>query len=191
MKKLFVLLLAFWALSSCDRGGDETARTESTPAQRPEPVAAVAEGEFSEFDKLANGFIRPYFDVEGTQTEKTVKAGENFDLYIVAEYNKDFAMCAAEYRLVVPDGMRVLSSANTDSTILTLGDLEDFSTTFRCTAGPKMWLVRYTCTSDPTFRGGEIRTEKGANMHFLGFSLCDGEFTLVNARPGTATLSVE
>ncbi len=192
MKRFFVLSTVLWLVVSCGGKEEEPKQTGTQTARRGEPVQAIPETELTEFEKLANPFLRPYFDGAGTQTEKTVKPGETFDLYVVAEYGKNFAMCAAEYRLVLPEGMIVSSSANCDSTILTMGRHdEDFSTTFNCTSGPKMWLVRYLCTTDPSFRGGEIRTEQGARMNFLGFTLCDGEFTMVNARAGKATIKVD
>jgi hypothetical protein len=192
MKKLFILWLGLWLLFSCGGKKEEAEETGKAAVQRDEPVQAIPEAGLSEFERLANGYIRPYFDAEGTQMEKTVKAGDPFELYVLAEYSPDFAMCAAEYRLVLPEGVTITSSANCDSTILTLGrHEEDFSTTFHCTAGPKMWLVRYVCATDPSTKGGEIRTEQGNKMNFLGFSMCDGDFTLVNARPGKATLTVE
>jgi hypothetical protein len=191
MRTIIVLLLALWAVSSCGGRGEDAKQQEAKPAQKPEPVQAISDSDLSEFDRLANAFIRPYFDAEATQTEKTVKPGENFDLYVFAEYSKDFAMCGAEFRLVIPEGVKIVSAANTDSTIITMGDVEDFTTTFRPTAGPKAWLVRYTCTSDPSFQGGAIRTDKGARLHFLGFTMCDSEFTMVNAQHGEATITVE
>jgi hypothetical protein len=196
MKKIIVVSMALWLVVSCggkkEEPKEQPKQTVAQAPQKGQPVQAIPEGELTEYDKLVNGYIRPYFDAAGTQTEKTVKPGEPFDVYLVAEYSADFAMCAAEYRLVVPEGMSVVSSANCDSTIVTLGHYsDDFSITFHCISGPKTWLVRYACTTDPSFKGGEIQTEKGTKMGFLGFSMCDGEFTLVAASPGKATLKLE
>lgn len=185
-------MMALWLVGSCGgkEKGEESDATQT--AGRDEPIEVIPEGDFTEFDKLVDGYIRPYFDGEGTQPDKTVKAGESFDLYVVGEFSPEFTMCAAEYRLVLPEGVNVLSSVNCDSTMITMGRYDDdFSITFHCTAGPKMWLVKYICATDPSCQGGEIRVEKGAKMGFLGFSLCDGQFTLVNARPGKATLRVQ
>lgn len=193
MKRIFILSVALWLVVSC--GGnkkDETKETGTQADRREESVQAIPASELSEFDKLADGYIRPYFDAACTQTEKTVKPGDGFEFYVAGEYSSEFSMCAAEYRVVLPEGVTLLTAVNCDSTILTLGKHdEDIAITFHCTPGPKMWLVRYNCATDPAFRGGEIRTEKGTRMNFLGFSVCDGDFTLVNARPGKATVRTE
>jgi hypothetical protein len=177
---------------SCGGKEEKPKETSAQADPRDEAVQAIPQTEFSEFDKLAGGYIRPYFDAACTVTEKTVKPGDPLEFYVAGEYSREFSMCAAEYRVVLPQGLTVLTSVNCDSTILTLGQHDqDLSITFHCTPGPKMWLVRYNCATDPAFRGGEIRTEKGARMNFLGFSVCDGDFTLVNAKPGKATVKVE
>jgi len=205
MKKIFVLSvlsMALWLVVSCGGKGEKTEGTAKegtgtegtrTPAARQEePVEAIPGSDLSEFDKLAKGYIRPYFDVAGTQTEKTVKPGETFDVYVIAEYSSEFAMGAAEYRLVMPAGTVVTSLVNSDSITATLGRHDDdYSLTFNCTGGPRLWLTKFVCAADPSSQGGEIRTEKGADMNFLGFSMCDGQFTLVNATPGKATIKVE
>jgi hypothetical protein len=192
MKRIFVLSVALWLLVSCGEKKDEQKETAAQADLRDKPVQAIPEGDFSEYDRMANGYIRPYFDAECTQTEKAVKPGEEFAFYVGAEYSSEFSMCAAEYRVILPEGVTVLTSVNCDSTILSLGKQdEDFSITFHCTPGPKMWLVKYNCATDQAFGGGEIRTDKGTRMGFLGFSVCDGDFTLVNARPGTAALKAE
>jgi hypothetical protein len=178
---------------SCGGKKEEGAvQKAQTSTQEKKPVQMIPDEEFSEFDKLGQGFIRPYFDKDATLTEKTVKAGETFDLYVVAEFNPLYPMSAAEYCLVLPEGVAVTSSANSDSTILTLGRQdEDFMIAFRCTPGPKLWLVNYKCVASPGAVGGTVMTEKGRSQDFLGFTMCDEQRTLVKAKPGTAQIKVE
>lgn len=191
MKRIFVLLLVVWLTSSCGGAGDESTGDEGV-AQKGEPVQMIPDEEFTEFENLAKAYLKPYFDANATQTEKTVKPGDTFDLYVTAEFSEDYSMSAAEYKLVVPEGISVLASTNSDSTVLNVGKFdEDFAMAFRCTAGPGLWLVKYQCKVDEGFKGGTIETQKGENLNFLGFTMCDVQKTLIKARPGKAVVSVK
>jgi hypothetical protein len=191
MKRIFVLLLVVWLTASCSGKGDETAGEESA-AKTSKPVQMIPDEEFSEFEKLAKAYIKPYFDANGTQSEKTVKPGDIFELYIVSEFSEQYTMSAAEFKLVVPEGISVLASTNCDSTILNLGKYDvDFMIAFHCKSGPGMWLVKYQCKVDDGFKGGVIETQKGINMNFLGFTMCDVQKTMIKARPGKAVISVK
>ncbi|UCG51150.1 MAG: hypothetical protein JSW58_13260, partial [Candidatus Latescibacterota bacterium] len=135
---------------------------------------------------------KPYFDVEGTQTEKIIATGDVFDLYVFGEFSKDFPMSAAEFRVVLPEGVTVMSSAYSDSTILQFGNPQnDFMMAFRCSYGPKLWLVKFECRTDENFKGGTIETGEGLQQHFLGFTLCDVGRTLIRAKPGKAEIRLE
>jgi hypothetical protein len=191
MKRIVVLLLVLGLTASCGGNGEETAGDE-TAAQTEEPVARIPDGEFSEFEKLANAFIKPYFDENATQSKKTVKPGDMFDIYVVAEFSEQYSMSAAEYKLVIPDGITVMGSTNCDSTILNLGKFDtDFSIVFHCIPGPGMWLVKYQCLVEEDFDGGVVETQKGENQGFLGFTMCDVQKTLIKAKPGQAVLSTK
>ena len=197
MKKFLILCLALFVIGACS--DKEEATTEGSdagtqPAAGPpgEPKPMIPSDEFSELEQLANAHLKPYFDANATQTELAVAPGDRFDLYIVAEYDKNYPMSAAEFRVVLPQGVSILSSTNCDSTIIQFGNpVGDFMMAFRCSYGPKMWLVKHECGVDESFAGGPIKTDEGMAMHFLGFTLCDEGKTLIRAKPGEATLRLK
>ena len=189
---LCLLTISLWLVASCGGKTDEAAQERTQTAQKKEPIEQIPDEGLNQFEKLADGYIRPYFDEAAVQTEKTVKPGDMFDLYVVAEYNPQVPMSSANYRLALPEGMSVVASANCDSTILTVGKYDgDFVIAFRCSTGPKMWLVKYICKSDPTFRGGTIEVQQGSGNNYLGFTMCDEQKTMVRAKPGTAVVKVD
>ena len=186
------MLLVLGLTASCGGAGDETAGDENATQTDEQAVQMIPDEEFSEFEKLANAFIKPYFDENGTQSEKTVKPGDRFDIYVMAEFSTQYSMSAAEYKLNIPEGITVMGSTNSDSTILNLGKYDrDFSIVFRCVSGPWMWLVKYQCFVEDGFKGGVVETEKGADLNFLGFTMCDVQKTMIKAKPGKAVLSVK
>lgn len=192
MKRIIFVSIALWFALSCGGKQDRPAEEAKTASEVKKPVQMIPDEEITEFERLAKGYIRPYFDANATQTEKTVKAGEAFDLYVVAEFSPLYSMSAAEYCLVLPQGVTVTSSANSDSTILTLGKHEeDFMIAFHCTSGPKFWLVKYGCVAGAGTAGGTVSIEKGRNQGFLGFTMCDEPRTMIRAKPGQAVLKVE
>jgi len=193
MKRIILVSMALWFALSCGGKKEEGALQQAQKsAQEKKPVQMIPDEEFTEFEKLGQAFIRPYFDANATLTERTVKAGEPFELYVVAEYNPLYPMSAAEYCLVLPEGVAVMGSANSDSTILTLGKHDDdFMIAFRCSSGPKLWLVKYTCLAAAGTSGGTVSIERGRDQNYLGFTMCDEQRTMIKAKPGTAQIKVE
>ena len=193
MKRIMIVSLALWFAVSCGGKKEEGALQQARKSsQQKKPVQMIPDEEFTEFERIAQAFIRPYFDANATVSERTVKAGEPFELYVVGEYNPLYPMSAAEYRLVLPEGMSVMGAANSDSTILTLGKHDDdFMIAFRCSPGPKLWLVKYTCLAAAGTSGGTVSIERGRGQNYLGFTMCDEQRTMIKAKPGTAQLKVE
>ena len=160
---------------------------QGTDAQQGIPDAGL-----SEFEKSAQGFIRPYFDPDGTVTSMDITPGSPFDVWVFAEFNDAFVMSGAEYKLLLPEGVSILSSAQSDSVIVTLGKPEvDFMVAFHCLDGPKHWLMKYICKADDDFQGGVIKTVQGDNLKFLGFVTCDVSKTEVRATGGWVKLGVQ
>ena len=189
---MFMLVaLVFAACSQDNQGGQsqETAenQTSTTPAQRPapgtgEPVAMIPEDELTEFEKGAEAKVAVYFDQAGTQTELAVAPGERFDMFVFAEFNELYPMSAVEYKLDLPSDISVIGQVNTDSVIVTLGKYdEDFMMAFKCSQGPRMWLVKYLCVANDDVQGGPVTIHKGQNLNFLGYTLCDATKTLIRA----------
>lgn len=201
MRRFLLLVVVLVLAAACGKkGGEEQAKQTGTepvakttgPGGEPlrgEPKSMIREDEFSEFETIANARIQPYFDAEGTRTELSVSPGERFTLYVFGEYNELYPMSAAEYRLMLPADVTVLSSRNTDSTIVTLGNWDqDFMIAFRCMPGPKALIAAYECMAGESFTGGGVETVKGSDLNFIGFTMCDEERTLIRAKGGKAEL---
>lgn len=199
MHRLILFLLAVAVLGSCGKGKDKNAQTAQSdrttqdqaagPVPRPHGKPAIPDEEFSEFEEIAAARIRPSFNAEGTDTLREITPGEYVDIYIVAEFNELYTMSAAEYRLQLPPGLSIMSWAKMDSVVLTYGEHDrDFMLAFRCVSGPRNWLIKYVCKTSEDFAGGEITTLPGANLEFLGYTLCDATRTLVRGRGGQAML---
>lgn len=195
MYRLIVLLLAVAVLGACGKGGEESKQSEppgQVQTQMPPGHQAIPEEGLSEFEKLAAATLKPYFDEAGTQTTKTIKPGEYVDVYVVAEFNTAYPMSAAEYRLELPPGMTIMGVSKSDSVVIDFGKPEeDVMMAFRCSAGPKLWLMKYFCKTSEDFAGGDISTHEGSNLNYLGFTLCDVTRTKIRATGGKATIGTE
>ncbi len=196
MVRMITALLVASVLFSCsgDKKKEGTAeeKVATGTAGQSKPVQMVPDEELSEFDKLLDAHIRPYFDAEATVTEKAVAPGETFDIYVFGEYSENYPMSAAEFMLSVPEAIEVLYETKSDSTVLTVGSYKkDYMMTFNCAKGPKFMMMKYSCRANDAFSGGAVETGEGMVHHFLGFTLCDETRTMVKARPGRATLSMK
>ena len=188
MRRILVVLMALSLLTSCG-GSEEWTGDQSTQTSGEEPITMIPDETVSEFQGRANAHLRPFFDEAGTELEKTVSVDEHFDVYVVAEFNPEYPMMAAQYQLLVPEGVSVLASKSCDSTIVTVGSYDhDFMMTFRCSSGPKIWLVKYTCKVAEGFTGGDLQT--GVGHDYFGFVLCGEEKVMIPAKGGTATVRV-
>lgn len=191
MVRMLVAVLVLGVVMSCSgEKKPESAKDEdATKTVQSEPRQAIPDDGPSEFDKLMQAKIVPYFDKAGTVTEKEVAAGEEFDLYVFGEYNKMYPMSAVEYMLALPEGIEVLTEAKSDSAVMSVGSYKsDFMMTFRCAEGPKFMLMRYRCKVKAPFAGGDIEIQEGSVHRFLGFTLCDDARTMVAAEPGKAVI---
>lgn len=179
---VFAAVAASLLLVGCGGGGGEKApetvqhkdypigRAPATPSRPAIPPAA---------DSVAvtkDVTLRPFFDEAGSDTVKAVTPGKQFEVYVVAQYTQH-TMNAAQWRLVVPEGVKVTAEHHHDPECLTLGNYaKNFAIVYECQVGDvPYWIVRYDCVADDSFKGGEIRTDQGVPQKgapFLGFATC-------------------
>ena len=148
MLRIILALLVMCFLLSCSGEKKEGSAADEKAAEEvsKEPVQMIPDEEFTEFDKLLNAYIKPYFDKEGTITEKEVSPGESFEIYVFGEYNDVYGMSASEYKLVLPEGIEVLGEVKSDSTVMTAGSFKkDYLMTFRCAKGQTFMMMKYNC----------------------------------------------
>ena len=200
MVRLVIAVAALFFMFACSQdSGDSGSAEQPSEQQATEEASRPSQGrpaidteEFSEFEKIVDGRILPYFDEKGTVSSKELGPNEYFDLWVFAEFNKLYPINAGEYKLVLPEGVSILGSVQSDSTILSLGKWEeDFMISFKCMGGPSQWLVKYQCKTHEDYKGGTVQTIKGQNMNFIGFTLCDASFTMVRARGGKAEMKLK
>lgn len=197
MRSLLFLVALLCLFAACGGGGDEA--TETTHGDRTangqagdKPIEAIPTESQTEMEKLAGAKIVPYFDEAGTQSAKDVEPGENFNVYVFAEFNELTPMQGVEYRLIMPYETFVLGNAHTDSVIVTLGKWDnDIMMVFKCLPGPKSLLSTYFCKAGENFAGGIVETTKGNDRDFMGFTMCDATKTLIRAQGGKANLGKE
>lgn len=197
MSRVFTLLAVLVLVVACDntgseQGGDsaqDTGSPEGIPLETSRGEPMIPDEEYSEFEKLANAYIRPYFDEEGTVTELAVAPGDQFNIWLFAEFNTTHPMSAMEFMLIVPDGVTIFATQNTKKVRLTMGAWDtDVSIAFHCMNGPKHWIVKYLCQAEENFAGGTVRTAKGQVQGYLGFTMCDASKTMIRAKPAQVTL---
>ncbi len=201
MKRLLILIIIIFLGLSCGKSEEETetqkpglrarAQERGTAASRGRemiPLEKEAPPTIEDTISIAAA-IKPYFDEMGTITEKSVSPGESFDVYVIAEYDEDVLMSAAEYRLILPAGVTINEAEETDSVLFRTGFPErDFVIAFRCTPGPRMILVKYLCKAQDNFAGGTVATEPGGDLSSIQCATCDFKPIVVNAEKGSAIL---
>jgi hypothetical protein len=188
--------MALSLLAGCEKGakeGSESAGTTDevkTEVAESEPITQIPDtDELSEFEKLAKAYIRPYFDEAGSVTEKTVSPGDYFDIWIVAEFSRDYPVNAAEFRLIMPEGVSLMGHTQNDSILVYMGKPEhDVMMAFHCSNGPKMWMVKYNCKASEDFNGGTVQVAQGSDLNYLGFTMCDADHTMIRATAGQAAI---
>jgi hypothetical protein len=191
MKRMVMALLCLFVVFACSKKETESTSShaghshEEQSSEQPKQMIPDTE------DETALAAIKPYFDENGTVTEKSISPGDRFDVFVFAEYEESESMSAAEYKLILPEGINIMASFETDSTTLQSGQpLKDFMIAFRCNPGPRAFLVKYTCLAGPDFAGGSIQTAAGDRSKFIGLVTCGHSPKQFTAEHGQAVLTI-
>jgi len=174
---------------------DDHAATESpTPgSQLPSADVTSQPGEemavqTSPMEALENVFIRPYFDEAGA-TQLAIAPGEMFQVHVFAETVDPCSTNAAQFRLDIPAGVRVIGMTETDQKTVSAGNREsNYMIAFACQMPGKFRIVSFECMAEPDFRGGEFTVAPGlpgGDETYLGFSTCS--FSHAPAHGGSIT----
>jgi len=138
-------------------------------------------------------FINAYFDDAGTVSDVALTPGDKFSIYMFAETVEPHKTNAAQFRLQLPPGVRVVSSAEMETRIATLGKYDfSYMISYECRDPGRFLIVQYMCETTPEFTGGTIEVLPGflgEDTTYLGFTNCD--FVEVRCAGGTATLRVK
>lgn len=183
---------------AAETGGQESSESPAASAllppsdvtQSPGNEVAVEPVENTPLDGL---FIKPYFDADGTVTQLSVKAGQEFSFGVWAETVEPYTTNAAQYSLELPAGVRVLSLREFAARKASIGHYQgSFQIAYECQPSGRFLLVEYFCVADPEFAGGDVNVRPGydaASNAYLGFSSCD--FQHAPAAAGSATLKLK
>lgn len=138
-------------------------------------------------------YVTPYLDSKGKLTELAVKPGEEFSIYIFAETVDPYQTSAVQYRLDMPDGIRVLGVDEMPQKGVSIGDYrQNYMLAYDCQPAGHFRLATYRCVAQPDFRGGQVVVRDGmqtSGISFLGFTTCD--YVEIRATGGTATLDLK
>ena len=192
MKRLAIVILCLLVVFACSKKEPETTATNTTQSatesHSDEPKQMIPD---KPDQPVIIAAIKPFFDDKGMVTEKTISPGDEFEVFIFAEYEETNSMTAAEYKVILPTGVSILTAVETDSSTLRSGQPEeDFMIAFHCTPGPKMFLVKYNCLAGQNFIGGVIQTAVGDQTKFIGLVTCGHAPVQHRADSGKAILKI-
>lgn len=116
-----------------------------------------------------------YFDEEGTKrTLKLGKGDKEITAHVIVTFPEGMKIAAAEYRLVLPEGLALGSDKAYQKIIAHLGTFEEgISETFDCTAGPRLLLHTFTLEVTGRLSNAEIAIMPDQQNKFLGVALCE------------------
>jgi hypothetical protein len=185
-------------ISGCSSDKNDTAaesgsQTQSTAKATDSESRSMIPPKEKTPEQIAGVFIKPYFDAAGSVTDLAVAAGQSFDFYVFAEHPDLYHVSAAEYRLKLPAGVRVVEESRFNDKALTMGNHKtDFVMAFECVPEGKFHLMKYTCAVESVFKGGKIEITPGVNaigISFLGFATCEPDNQKLPAEGGSVTLT--
>jgi hypothetical protein len=193
MKRFLVLLVILCVGFGCGQKKEEAASTQEQTAAAKDD-SKESRPAIPDHKEALTGVptLKPYFDENGTLTEKTVSPGETFDLYVIIGCGENDQITAAEYKLSLPKGITISREFDTDSLTMKSGKPEqDLWVAFKCSPGPKILLNRYACMVEDGFAGGSIATTEGEMSKFIGVVDCGPDPVQIPAEKGTAVLKIK
>ena len=170
-----VLLIALTLLFSLALSCGEKAEQEEAPAAETEETTIGYTSEEFNFGV--------FFDEEGTVRTVTLEEGQDeIDVYIIIHYPEGVGIAATEFRLGLPEGVRIMSDSFYEKRTLSMGGFEHgLSEGFPCVYGPKLQLHRLTLHIDGELENGVISILPAKNTGQLAVAMCDEAYTTIRA----------
>jgi hypothetical protein len=162
---------------------------EKKEQQEQEP-APGAEEETISFTSEEIGF-GVYFDEEfKSRTVELAKGQTEVDVYIVVHFPEDMGIAAVEYRVKMPEGVKILSDSFYEKRTLTMGSFEEgFSEGFDCVYGPSLLLHKLKVSVDDSMKDATIALLPSKRTGMLGIAKCDEFFSEVRASSYKAVIN--
>ncbi len=200
LRVLTAVMLAFVLVGCSGEGGDDhaghshdesdTGARTMTEAPEGESRSAIT-ANLPEADVTVGMTMTPFFDQEGSAGSKAVAPGETFDIHVWVSQTPGIATNAAQMRLVIPTGIRVLGVEKIGQQ-LTMGDIqENYQIAYPCNENERFGLFKVAAIVEESFQGGEIEIGRGIlpnGESFLGFVDCRKREMLAGSG-GKATLT--
>ena len=153
----------------------EKAQQEQTPAtEAEESTIGFTSEEFS---------FGVYFDAEATMRTVVLEEGQTeIDVYIILHFPEGTGIAAVEFRLELPEGVRIMSDSFYEKRTLTMGTFDHgYSEGFPCVYGPKMQLHKLTMSIEGELENGVISILEAKNTGQLAVAMCDEGYTTIRA----------
>jgi hypothetical protein len=176
---VLVMILLVLPFSSC---GEKQEQREETPETAAEETISFTNEEIS---------FAIFFDEKGTQRQiKLEKGQKELKAYLFVRFPEDLGIAAVEYRINLPDGVRIWSDRFYEERSLTMGNFEHGMTEgFHCVYGPELLLHVLTLGIEKDLENATISILPSERTKFLGVAKCDDTFTEVRATSFRAVIN--
>jgi hypothetical protein len=176
---IVVCILSLLFALSCEKKAEK----EEAPASQAEEAAIPFTS-----DEVSFGI---YFDEEFTRrTVDLAKGQTEVDVYIVVHFPAEMGIAAVEYRIDLPDGVKILTDSFYEKRTLTMGSFENgFSEGFECVYGPNLQLHKLTMSVESDLKDATIALLPSKRTDMLAVAMCDETFTEVRASSYKAVIN--
>jgi hypothetical protein len=166
MLTALIMILFILPFSSCGEKEEQE--------QTPEPAAEETISFTSE--EISYGV---FFDEKGTQREITLEKGQKeLKIYIFVRFPEELGIGAVEYRIDLPEGVRIWSDRFYEKRSLTMGSFEHGMTEgFDCVYGPELLLHVLTLGIEKDLENATISIMPSHRTDFIGIAECDDAFS--------------
>jgi len=175
---VLVMILFVLSFSSCG----EKEEQEQTPEPAAQQTLSFVNEEIS---------FGVFFDEKGTERQITIEKGQKeLKAYIFVRFPEDLGIAAVEYRIDLPEGVRIWSDRFYEKRSLTMGTFEHGMTEgFHCVYGPELLLHVLTLGIEKDLENATISLMPSHRTDFIGVAKCDDVFTEVRAASFKAVIN--
>lgn len=177
----FVALLLLSLVLSCSKGGKKEENAPADTTGTDTTLSYLSE-------EVSFGV---FFDPEGVKRTVTLGSRDRqIKIYIIVSFPEAMPIAAAEYRLVLPPGVKIENDAYYSERVAMLGMFDEgISETFPCVQGPKLQLHALTLSVPSGLKNAEIALLAHSRSEFIGIAACDEGNTMVPATSYKAVIN--